>query len=75
MTTSRNADTAVVGRSGDMIIVDSRDSDDPRRTGQVLEVLTTGGVVHYRVLWGDGSDCILFPGPDARIVHSVACAR
>jgi hypothetical protein len=68
MNTAPNTGTAGVGCAGDVVVVDSRDGDDPRRTGRVLEVLTTGGVVHYRVRWDDGSDCILFPGPDARVV-------
>ena len=39
-----------------------------RRRGEILEVLLTGGE-HYRVRWDDGHESLLFPGPDARVVH------
>jgi hypothetical protein len=70
MKTAGNGHKASSGHAGDEIIVDSRDAGDPRRTGRVLEVLTTGGVMHYRVLWDDGTDCILFPGTDVHFGHS-----
>jgi hypothetical protein len=35
----------------------------------VLEVLVTGGAEHYRVRWDDGHESLLFPGPDAHIIH------
>jgi Domain of unknown function (DUF1918) len=57
------------GKVGDEIVVDGRHMNDPPRKGEVLEVLSSGDVVHYRVLWDDGTDCIFFPGSDAHIVH------
>jgi hypothetical protein len=69
MKTATNVESAGMARAGDEIIVSSREASDPRHTGTVLEVLTTGGVVHYRVRWHDGADCILFPGPDMHFVH------
>lgn len=54
---------------GDEIVVDGGRVDDLARKGEVLEVLRTGGVLHYRVRWDDGTDCIFFPGPDAHVVH------
>jgi hypothetical protein len=53
---------------GDEIVIDGR-VDAPARKGEVLEVLRTGGVPHYRVRWDDGTDCIFFPGADAHVVH------
>ena len=55
---------------GDEIVVDGRHMDDLPRKGEVLEVLTSGGVIHYRVLWDDGTDCIFFPASDAHFVHT-----
>jgi len=57
------------GKVGDEIIVEARHLGEIRRMGEVLEVLETGGVTHYRVRWDDGTDCIFFPGEDAHFVH------
>ena len=61
--------SAMEGRVGDEIIVDGRTQGDLPREGEVLEVLHTGGVTHYRVRWDDGIECIFFPSSDARFVH------
>jgi len=55
----------VNGNVGDEIVVEGRTLGDPRRTGEVLEVLHFGGVTHYRVRWDDGHESVYFPGPDA----------
>lgn len=55
---------------GDEIVVDGRRMNDLPRKGEILEVLTSGDVVHYRVLWDDGTDCIFFPASDAHFVHT-----
>ncbi len=39
------------------------------KTGEVLEVLNTGGAVHYRVRWDDGHEALFYPGSDAHSVH------
>ena len=65
----RREETLMVARVGDEIVVDGRHLDDLPRTGEVLEVLSSGDVVHYRIRWDDGTDCIFFPGPDAHFVH------
>jgi hypothetical protein len=54
---------------GDEIIVDGRHLGDLPRKGEVLEILTKGDVMHFRVRWDDGTDCIFFPGPDTHFVH------
>jgi len=54
---------------GDEIVVDGAHLGDLRKMGKVLEVLTTGGVVHYRVQWDDGHEGIFYPGSDAHTVH------
>ena len=67
-------DMPVNVKAGDEIVVDGRHMNDLPRKGEILEVLTTGDVVHYRVLWDDGTDCIFFPASDAHIVHTGARA-
>ncbi len=57
------------GNVGDEIIIEGRHLGDLRRMGEVLEVLETGGIPHYRVRWDDGTDCIFFPSSDARFVR------
>jgi hypothetical protein len=57
-------------KPGDEIVVDGRHLDDLPRKGEVLEVLTNGEVVHYRIRWDDGTDCIFFPASDAHFVHT-----
>ena len=52
------------GAVGDEIIVQG----DVRRVGEVLEVLETGGVTHYRVRWDDGTDCVFFPGEEVTFI-------
>ena len=54
---------------GDEIVVDGAHQGDLPTMGKVLEVLTTGDVVHYRVLWDDGHEGIFYPGSDAHAVH------
>ena len=58
------------GKVGDEIIIDGRHLGDLPRTGEVLEVIETGGATHYRIRWDDeGSDCVFFPSSDARFVR------
>ena len=65
-------EVAMKGQVGDEIVIEGREIGDLRRTGEVLEVLETGGVTHYRVRWDDGTDCVFFPGSDARFVNTHA---
>jgi hypothetical protein len=60
--------TAVQAAVGDEIMVETDTVGRIRRRGEILEVLATGGE-HYRVRWDDGHESLLFPGPDARIIH------
>ena len=56
---------------GDEIVVDGPHIGDEPRKGEILEVLTAGGVVHYRVRWDDGHEAIFYPGSDAHAVRLV----
>jgi len=53
---------------GDEIVVDGVNLGDSRREGEILEVETSGDVVHYRVRWDDGHESIFYPGSTTHIV-------
>jgi hypothetical protein len=48
-------------RVGDRVAVESERVGKPTREGEVLEVLTPGPDVHYRIRWGDGHETVLYP--------------
>jgi hypothetical protein len=55
-------------KPGDEIVVDAVHEGEPRREGEILEVVTTGGVLHYRVRWDDGHESTFFPGSTTHVV-------
>lgn len=58
-------------RTGDRIVVESAHVGQPRREGEVLEVVHgAGDSEHYRVRWDDGHESIYFPSSDCRVVGS-----
>ena len=65
---SEEGEMLITGRVGEQIVVDGRSVDDLPRKGEIVEVLSSNGVVHYRVRWDNGTDCIFFPGSDAHFV-------
>jgi hypothetical protein len=54
---------------GDEMVVDPMHPGEPRREGEILEVLVLGDVTHYRVRWDDGRETLFFPGSTAHVVH------
>ena len=46
---------------GDRIVVESERVGQAAREGEVLEVLSPGDAVHYRVRWADGHESFFFP--------------
>jgi hypothetical protein len=46
---------------GDRIAVESERVGQPAREGKVLEVLSPGPAVHYRVRWADDHETVFFP--------------
>jgi hypothetical protein len=52
---------------GDKIVVDSIRTDQPQRTGTVLEVIERDEVRHYRIQWSDGHESIFFPSSDTHL--------
>jgi Domain of unknown function (DUF1918) len=64
---------AVQARTGDRIVVESAHVGQPRREGEVLEVVPSGRErerAYYRVRWDDGHESIYFPSNDCRVVGS-----
>ena len=56
-------------KPGDEIVVDGLNLGDLKREGEILEVLTRGDVVHYRVRWDDGHETMFFPGSTTHVVN------
>ena len=54
-------------RAGDILVVDGHRVGDAKRTGKILEVLPADGSEHYRVLWEDGHESIVYPSSDATV--------
>ena len=55
-------------KTGDRIVVDSAHVGQPRREGEVLEVVPgDGDSEHYRVRWDDGHESTYFPSSDCRL--------
>lgn len=56
-------------KPGDEIVVDAVHEGEPKREGEILEVKTGGGIVHYRVRWDDGHESVFFPGSTAHVLN------
>lgn len=46
---------------GDLVAVESERVGKATREGEVLEVLSPGPDVHYRIRWADGHETVFFP--------------
>lgn len=55
---------------GDRIVVNATRVDGPQRDGEIVEVRGRNGEPPYRVLWSDGHEGLVFPGPDATVQHA-----
>jgi len=55
-------------KPGDEIVVDAVHTGEPKREGEILEIETRGGIVHYKVRWDDGHESIFFPGSTTHVV-------
>jgi hypothetical protein len=49
------------GSVRDRVVVESERVGQPAREGEILEVLGTAEVIHYRVRWDDGHETTLYP--------------
>lgn len=54
-------------RAGNVIVVEARHVGEPRRTGEILEVLGEAGHRHFAVRWDDGHESIFYPSSDATV--------
>ncbi|MPY95632.1 MAG: DUF1918 domain-containing protein [Acidimicrobiia bacterium] len=52
---------------GDVLVVEPSRSE-PRRRGEVLEVVGDGEALHYRVRWEDGHESLFYPSSTAHVV-------
>jgi hypothetical protein len=64
----RTKEATMNAKPGDELVIDSV-TGEPKREGEILEVETRGGVVHYRVRWDDGHESTFFPGSTTHIVN------
>ena len=56
-----------VAKEGDRLVVEGPKVGQPRRSGEILEVVSSSQGEHYRVRWDDGHESIFFPSSDARV--------
>jgi Domain of unknown function (DUF1918) len=54
---------------GDQLVVEGRTTDLPQQRGEVIEVRGEDGAPPYVVRWADGHEGLVYPGPDAHVVH------
>jgi hypothetical protein len=54
---------------GDRLVTHGRVVGAGDRTAEVTEVLGPGGSPPYRVRFEDGSEAMLWPGPDTEVKH------
>ena len=53
---------------GDQIVFRGRKVGDKPRPGEIVEVRGSDGAPPYLVRFADGSERLMFPGPDATVV-------
>jgi hypothetical protein len=53
---------------GDEIVVDGVHTGEPKREGEILEIIDRTDVVHYRVRWDDGHETLFYPGSTTHVV-------
>ena len=54
---------------GDQLVVEGRTTNVPQQRGEVVEVRGEDGAPPYVVRWADGHEGLVYPGPDAHVVH------
>jgi hypothetical protein len=54
---------------GDQLVVEGRTTNVPQQRGEVIEVRGEDGAPPYVVRWADGHEGLVYPGPDAHVVH------
>ncbi|MGN8246227.1 DUF1918 domain-containing protein [Cellulomonas soli] len=54
---------------GDEVVVHGRSVGSSERHGRILEVKGADGGPPYTVLFDDGHESLVFPGPDLQLYH------
>lgn len=54
---------------GDRLVIEGRTADIKRREAEVIEVRGEDGGPPFLVRYPDGHEGLVFPGPDAHVVH------
>jgi hypothetical protein len=54
---------------GDQLVIEGRTTEIPRQVAEVIEVRGDNGSPPYLVRYPDGHEGLMFPGPDAHVVH------
>jgi hypothetical protein len=62
--------TAMSGKIGDRIIVESETVGTPSREGEILEVIEGEGGVRYRIRWSDGQESLFTPAGGSALIVS-----
>jgi uncharacterized protein DUF1918 len=58
---------------GDILVVLSKHLDEPSMQGEILEVHGADGDPPFLVRWEEtGHEALVFPGPDAHVIHTAA---
>jgi hypothetical protein len=55
---------------GDRLVIEGRTADIKRREAEVIEVRGEDGGPPFLVRYSDGHEGLVFPGPDAHVVHA-----
>jgi hypothetical protein len=68
--------SAVAGKVGDRISIDSGKVGKPPREGEILEVIGSAFGAHYRVRWADGHETDIRPaGGSVQVIPAVPAKR
>jgi len=59
--------TMVAAAPGDLVVADGHRVGEAGRTGEILEVIGEHGNEHFRVLWEDGHESVLYSTSDVVI--------
>jgi hypothetical protein len=67
---------AMKAQVGDRLVIKGHRIHEVDRDAEILEVRGPDGTPPYRIRWSDSDhDTLLFPGPDASIVHGTPARR
>jgi hypothetical protein len=63
--------TAALSRPqvGDLVVIEAHRVGEPKRYGEILEILGAGEHEHYRMRWDDGHESVYYPSSDASLQH------